>query len=419
MTRALAVIAALAMVFSLMSGLTSAYGATSTGTSDGFTYTELSDGTVSITGYTGQGGDVTIPSTLDGMTVSTIGDDAFQSCTSLTSLTIPEGVTSFANFSFAYCTSLTSITIPSTVTSMGDAPLVGCTSLTSITVAAGNTSYSAIGGALYSDGGTVLVAYPSASGSVTIPEGVTSIGNGAFAGCTSLTSVTIPEGVTSIGYDAFAACTSLTAVTIPSTITAIEYGTFASCTSLTSVTIPDSVTSIESFAFEGCTSLTSVTFPSSASLGTDVFSGSGIASVSSSGGTTTYLFASIPDQVWTGSAVTPDVTITLGGTTLIEGTDHTASYSDNVSFGTATVTLTGIGAYTGTASRTFTITATPAQSFSNGDIVTIANTVSGKVVEAAGAAITNALGATMYTSNGSAAQEFVVSVNACVLSTYN
>ena len=88
---------------------------------------------------------------------------------------------------------------------------------------------------------------------------VTTIGELAFLGCSSLTSVTIPDSVTTIGYAAFNSCSSLTSITIPDSVTTIGGGTFAACSSLTSVTIPDSVTTVGSCAFDGCSSLTSVT----------------------------------------------------------------------------------------------------------------------------------------------------------------
>ena len=97
--------------------------------------------------------------------------------------------------------------------------------------------------------------------SVTIPNSVTSIGNGAFRYCSSLTSITIPNSVTSIGDYAFKYCSSLTSVTLPNSVTSIEDGTFYDCSSLTSITIPNSVTSIRDSAFYNCSSLTSVTLP--------------------------------------------------------------------------------------------------------------------------------------------------------------
>ena len=156
--------------------------------------------------------------------VTSIGDYAFDNCTSLTSIEIPSGVTSIGDGAFAYCTSLTSIEIPSGVTSIRDYAFDNCTSLTSI----------------------------------EIPSGVTSIRDHAFDNCTSLTSIEIPSGVTSIGNSAFKNCTSLASIEIPSSVTSIGNEAFAYCTNLTSIEIPSGVTSIENYAFSNCTSLNSI-----------------------------------------------------------------------------------------------------------------------------------------------------------------
>ena len=197
--------------------------------------------------------------------VTSIGSDAFQGCTSLTSVTIPDSVTSIGGWAFYYCTSLTSVTLPNSVTSIGDGAFASCTSLTGIWVTEGNSHYSSdASGVLFSKDKTTLVQCPGAfSGSYAIPDSVTSIGEYAFAGCASLTSVTIPNSVTSIGQHAFASCTHLTSVTIPDSVTSIGEYAFFYCESLTSVTIPDGVTSIGWSAFFNCKSLTSVTIPDS------------------------------------------------------------------------------------------------------------------------------------------------------------
>ena len=198
-----------------------------------------------------------IRSVVIGNGVASIGKEAFYGCSSLTSIVvdkensvydsrdncnaiietktntliagckntvIPNSVTSIGNHAFENCSSLTSIEIPNSVTSIENYAFYGCSSLTNI----------------------------------TIPNSVTSIGGGAFEGCTGLTSITIPNSVTSIGSGAFRDCTGLTSITIPDGVTSIGDWTFENCSSLTNITIPNSVTSIGYKAFDGCTGLTSI-----------------------------------------------------------------------------------------------------------------------------------------------------------------
>ncbi len=242
--------------------------------------------------------------------VTNIDNNAFRGCTSLTSVTIPNSVMSIGDYAFYGCTGLTSITIPNRVTYIGEYTFKGCTSLTSVTI---GESVSEIGKSAF-ESCTSLTSvvwnaihcvnfiipdapFPnsvtsftfgekvehvpaylcydmSVLASITIPNSVTSIGGGAFSGCSSLTSVTIPNSVTSIGTYAFQGCSSLSSVTIPNNVTSIEAGAFSGCSSLTSVTIPNGVTSIGGTAFSGCSSLTSVTIPNSVtSIGTSAFRG--------------------------------------------------------------------------------------------------------------------------------------------------
>ena len=149
---------------------------------------------------------------------------AFWSCSGLTSITIPNSVTSIGDGTFSGCNGLTSITIPNSVTSIGNVTFNGCSGLTS----------------------------------VTIPNSVTSIGESAFSGCSSLTSITIPNSVTSIGSYAFSVCNGLTSVTIPNSVTIIGIEAFYGCSSLTSITIPNSVTRIGDAAFAKCGNLENV-----------------------------------------------------------------------------------------------------------------------------------------------------------------
>jgi hypothetical protein len=240
-----------------------------------FTFTTNADSTITITRYTGPGGNVIIPSTTNGFPVTSIGIAAFSGCTNLTSATIPnsvtnigpcaffhcaslinvtigDSVTSIGSVAFGGCANLTNVTIPNSVTNIGGDAFWGCTSLTLMIVDTDNPSYISVAGVLFNKSQTALVAYSAGlSGSYTIPNSVTSVGNDAFHGCTRLTSVTIPNGVTSIGV-----------------------GAFANCTSLTNVTIPSSVTSIGGYAFENRTSLTTAYFSGNAPSGDNmIFSG--------------------------------------------------------------------------------------------------------------------------------------------------
>ena len=246
-------------------------------TYDIYTYEVGLDGTIIIT-YCKESasGAITIPSEIDGKSVTSIGAGAFYGCTGLTSITIPDSVTSIGDGTFEDCTGLTSITIPNSVESIGSDAFAGCSSLTSINVARGNNYYSGNNGVLFNKKKTELIRYPEGKSqtSYTIPNSVTSIGDWAFRGCTGLTSITIPDSVTSIGDRAFAGCTGLTSITIPDSVTSIGESAFAGCTGLTSVTLGNGVTSIEDEAFYECTGLTSITIPNSVeSIGSDAFAG--------------------------------------------------------------------------------------------------------------------------------------------------
>ncbi len=235
---------------------------------------------VIITKYTGGGGDVTIPGTIKGLPVNVIGRRAFAECPGLTSVTIPDSVTSIDGYAFFCCSSLTSVRIgsgvisigddafystgltslyipdsvasigkeafencsmtsvrlPASVTSIGDMAFGRCSRLTSITVDVNNTNFICSGDVLFDKSMATLLCFPAGlDGNYAVPDSVTSIGDHAFY-CSGLTSVTMPDSVVSIGKGAFWNC-SLTSVTIPDSVTSIGDQAFCLCRNLTSITV--------------------------------------------------------------------------------------------------------------------------------------------------------------------------------------
>lgn len=224
-----------------------------------YEYQELTSDTIEITAYTGTDQTLTIPSSINGQTVTSIGEYAFNGSTAIKEVTIPSSVTTIKPYAF-YRSSAEKITVPAAVTSIGQFAFQDCRSLAEIAVDDSNPNYSSDDGVLYNKGKTLLISCPAGKkGTYAIPSGVTNINDNAFFACSGLTEITIPSSVTSIQEAAFNGCSGLTGITIPSGVTSIGSMAFASCSNLADITIPSSVTSMGINAFSDCTGLKTAT----------------------------------------------------------------------------------------------------------------------------------------------------------------
>ncbi len=226
-------------------------------TSGDFTY-EVSGGMAIITGYSGSDTNITIPATLDGYTVTTIGATAFKD-SAVETVVISEGVVVLEGSAFYNCDSLTSITIPSTVSTITICALANCKNLSTITVN-NNSHFKVVDGALLSMDGTRFLQYPSGSTatSYTMPNSVTKIDEYAFQDSTKLTSVNLSTNITKIPQYAFSGCSSLASIVIPEGVSEIDNNAFEICTGLKSVTFPSTITGIWSNSFLKCLFITDV-----------------------------------------------------------------------------------------------------------------------------------------------------------------
>ncbi len=275
-------------------------------TIDGFSYEVNEDNTVEITGYTLKNENVSIPSIIDGKTVTaidysafygnkniksvTIPDTvkeikyrAFYNCTNLNEVNLGKGVVEIGDSAFGY-TSFTSIVLPDSLTVLGDSVFAGNHNLTTLNIPknlktivglmfdnpslknikidAENDYYSFSNGVLFNKDKTELVAYLPTNGetSYTIPSSVKEIGDGAFSHNEHLITIVIPDSVETIGYRVFYNCTKLANINIPSSVTAINASVFVNCNSLVDVTIDGNFGVLMFSFFENCENLESVTF---------------------------------------------------------------------------------------------------------------------------------------------------------------
>ena len=213
-------------------------------------YYIVNDNKITIRRYDGTDKKLEIPSEIDGKSVTSIADYAFE-----------DNVLSYRN-------NLTDIIIPSSVTSIGKNVFLFCSNLENVKVNEDNETFTDENGVLLSKDKTILIYYPEGKKEETysIPNSVTSIEEDAFQDCSNLTSIIIPNSVTNIGKYAFSKCSNLKDITMSNSVTNIEKYAFERCNNLTSITIPNSVTSIGEYAFSGCKSLTDIIIPNSVTV---------------------------------------------------------------------------------------------------------------------------------------------------------
>ena len=368
---------------------------------DGF---RIEDGV--LKSYTGTDADVVIPEGVTG-----IGAGVFAGNMRIKSVSIPQSVTSIGKVAFAGCWNLTEIVIPAKVASIGESAFQDCFSLEALTVQEGNTVYdsrdncnaimeTATNTLIFGCPNTIIPEGTKHIGemaffrqgvkAINIPTGVESIGVCAFFGC-NMTEIIFPEGLASIGKAAFAQCHELAKISLPKTVTDIGIDAFSMCYGLEEVSIPESANlsrtvTIGEYAFRMCNSLKKVNIPENVTMiGRGAFKG-GVDGVTIYGKTDSFaeIYAkennikfsstgaalkpiekktissnhvtlSQTVYICTGEAIEPTVTVKDGDTVLKEWEDYKVSYRNNTYVGTAKVTVTGIGYYTGTVTKEFTI----------------------------------------------------------------
>jgi len=228
--------------------------------------------TGTITGFTKPSGQftVTIPSTIDDVAVTAIGENAFRSCSGMTGVTIPAGVITIGYSAFYYCTGLTAIEIPGTVTTLGEYAFSNCSGLTAIEIPNTVTNL-----------GEYAFSYCSGLENVTIGSGITVLPAKMFYQCSSLETVNIKGNITEIGESAFYYCKSLAEIELPDGLTTIGANAFQNTQSLKSLTIPDSVTSIGGAAFRDCaaTNFAALDLTGVTTLGSSAFLNTNVKSV--------------------------------------------------------------------------------------------------------------------------------------------
>lgn len=276
--------------------------------SEGSYLFESTDGGVAITGYTGKGGDITLPETLGGQPVVAIGEAAFYGCSALTGVTMPAGIRSIAAGAFAECAALAHVTMPDGLAAIGDYAFqntavrslsipagvrelgslitYGCTKLEAFSVAPGNTVCTAQDGVLFDSTLSTLLLYPLVRTAaqytvpasvktlatscfqdqpyleeITLPDGLEQIEDWVFHGCRQLRRLAVPDSVTTLGYGLCDICPNLEEISIGNGVTFLPYRTFQDCAKLQQVALGTGLRTLDTRAFYNCSSLESVVLP--------------------------------------------------------------------------------------------------------------------------------------------------------------
>ncbi len=244
-----------------------------------FTYVVYPEA-LNITKYTGSGGNVVIPGTIDGRpvtgiagyafawnfdlrsltlpdSVTSVADHGVAFCAGLTNLTLGDGITALGGYAFGACTGLRQVSLPRSVTALWDAVFADCTGLMSITVDPLNPQYSDRDGVLMSKDQSILMQYPAGrAGSYSVPDGVTTIAAYGFFGSIRLTSVTVPDGVLYIGDNAFSGCSGMTNITLGTRVRSLGNVVFWDCYALTSVYFAGNAPAVGSSTFHNAEQVT-------------------------------------------------------------------------------------------------------------------------------------------------------------------
>ena len=289
--------------------------------------------------------------------LKSLDEKSFQSCSKVESVVIPNGITEIPFNCFAYCTSLKKVVLPKSVSKIGLYAFTYCSSLSDINITSDIKEI--LGGAFRRTAITSMV----------IPDGIKSINQYTFDGCSELTSVKIPDSVTEIDHDSFSNCTKLSDLVIPEGVTKIWGKAFYNCKSLKTLKIPAAVTTLSTKSvgywyneetrkdyipdeFKMICSADSTAEEYAKKYGVK-YEIAGEPTVKNLSDCTAELSAA--KFTFTGGEIKPSVTVKDGDTVLKEGTDYTVAYKNNAKVGTGSVVITGNGNYEGTVTKTFTI----------------------------------------------------------------